>query len=216
MLELDHVLCMANPYEDWADRLASTGWALDAGTAHSGQGTHNRRLVLRQQFLELLWVEDEEEARRNPLRLDRRADWRRTGASPFGFGLRGRIPAQLRRDYWLLEGLPMQVWVHRDNEQAPERPLVFVLDVTPRASEPLPGRGPAGRPVALMSTAGLVAVRHTGPAPARLPDFGGPPVEPSSGEHRLELVVDQGRPITITEVLAIDVRPGRVGVAHRP
>jgi hypothetical protein len=206
MLELDHVICMVDPHEDWAGRLESDGWPLDAGTTHPGQGTRNRRLLLREQFLELLWVEDEEEARRNSLRLDRRTDWRRTGASPFGFGLRGRLPDHLRRDYWLLGGLPMQVWVHRDNEEAPDRPLVFVLDVTPAASSALRGRDRVGRPAAPPGTAGLVAVRHTGPAPARLPDFSGPAVEPGSGEHRLELIVDQGTSITITDVLAVGVR----------
>jgi len=216
MLELDHVLCMADPHGDWADRLESAGWPLDAGTAHSGQGTHNRRMILREQFLELLWVENDEEARRNPLRLDRRADWRRTGASPFGFGLRGRLPEPLRRDYWLLEGLPMPVWVHRDNEEAPHRPLIFVLDVTPTSSAGLRGRDRAGRPAVPASTAGLVAVRHTGPAPARLLDFSGPTVGPGSGEHRLQLIVDQGTPITVTDLIAIDVRPGRPGVASQP
>lgn len=207
MLELDHVVCMVDPTEDWAERLGSGGWPLDVGTSHSGQGTHNRRLILREQFLELLWVEDEQEASRNPLRLDRRADWRRTGASPFGFGLRGQLPERLRHDYWLLEGLPMQVWVHRDNEVAPDRPLVFVLDVTPTAPSVLQGRDRAGRPAVPPSAAGLLAVRHTGPAVARLPDFSGPPVEPSSGNHRLELIVDRGTPTTITDLLAVDVRP---------
>jgi hypothetical protein len=74
-----------------ARRLEDDGWVLDAGQAHRGKGTRNRRLAWPEQFFELLWVTDAAEARSNPLRLDRRADWTSTGASPFGLAFRGRL-----------------------------------------------------------------------------------------------------------------------------
>jgi hypothetical protein len=40
-----------------------------------------------------------------------------------------------------LDGLPMQVWVHRDSEEDPRRPLVFLLDLST-----LPTASPADEP----------------------------------------------------------------------
>jgi hypothetical protein len=208
MLELDHVFCMVPPDGDWADRLAAAGWQLDRGTAHPGQGSRNRRLIWCGHYLELLWVEDADAARRNPLRLDQRADWRRTGASPFGFGLRGQLPDSLRADYWRLDGLPMDVWVHRDSDRAPQRPLVFVLDLTtlPAAhagGRAAGGRAAGGRPATAANPGLLRSIAHTGPQRAPLPPFAGPPVPFTPGAHRLTLTVDAGRPLPVTDLLVL-------------
>jgi hypothetical protein len=199
LLVLDHVFCMVPPDGDWAARLAQAGWLLDGGTRHAGQGTRNRRLVLAEHYLELVWVEDATEARANPLRLDRRADRQRTGASPFGIGLRGTPPEDQRAHYRLHEGLGFLLWVHRDDEAAPERPLVVVLDL-PEG----PPRRPATAPV---NPGRLLAVRHTGPSPASLPAFSGPSYEWRAGEHRLEVVTDAGPSVTLTDVLAVVAGP---------
>jgi hypothetical protein len=199
MLHLDHVFCMVPPDGEWAARLADAGWSLDAGRAHAGQGTRNRRLVLARQYLELAWVEDDAVARGNQLRLDRRADWRRTGASPFGIGLRGRLPEERQADYRPYEGLPIRVWVHTDGERAPERPLVFVLEVDERGE--LPGRPPDAARAHLGE---LLAVRHTGPAAPDLPPYEGPPVLSEPGPHGFSIQVDRGRPVQVTDVLSIE------------
>jgi Glyoxalase-like domain len=203
MLELDHVFCMVPPDGDWADRFSAAGWQLDAGTAHPGQGSRNRRLIWSAHYLELLWIDDTEAARRNPLRLDRRAEWRRTGASPFGFGLRGQLPDSLRADYWRLDGLPMEVWVHRDSERAPQRPLVFVLDLTTLAAAHAGGRAAAGRPATAPNPVALRSIAHTGPESAPLPPFAGPPVLFAPGAHRLTLRVDAGRGLPVTDLLVL-------------
>jgi hypothetical protein len=190
-MELDHVFCMVGSDDDWAVRLAQAGWRLDAGSTHAGQGTRNRRLRWADCYLELLWVHDAAEARHNALRLDRRAAWERTGASPFGIGLRGKLSDAERVDYWLYDGLPMPVWVHRDNEDAPERPFVFALDLDEH------------RPPTVANPGALQVLRHTGPAPARLPDYRGPRIEHTPGSHRLELVVDDGSPLAVTAELGL-------------
>jgi hypothetical protein len=197
MLALDHVFCLVPPDGDWAARLTNAGWALDAGTAHEAQGTRNRRLVFARQYLELVWVEDTRTARRNPLRLDRRAEWAATGTSPFGIGLVGQLPEEQRADFWAYDAFaPMRVWVHHDNERAPERPLVFVLDF----DGPAPGRPPDATRAGLGD---LDAVRHSGPAPPSLPAFDGPPVHHTPGPHGLEIVVTAGTSMAVSEILAI-------------
>ncbi|HLM07551.1 MAG TPA: VOC family protein [Blastococcus sp.] len=196
MLELDHVLCMVTEAGSWARRLEAGGWWLDAGTAHPGQGTRNRRLIWDGQYLELAWIENGTEAGNNPLRLDRRADWRATGASPFGIGLRGRPAPAEEPAFWLYTDLGFPIWVHRDNEDRPERPLLFVLDLPARR-----GAGPA-RPEGR-----LLTVEHHGPAPADLPCFTGPSWTYRPGPHRLELFVDRGRPVEVSEHLSLRIAP---------
>ncbi len=207
MLELDHAFCMVPPHGDWAARLAAAGWVLDEGSAHRGQGTRNRRLAWSEQYLELLWVEGRAEAERNPLGLHRRADWAHSGASPFGFGFRGRLSESQRTDYWLYEGLPIRVWIHSTNESAPERPLVFVLEVTEDdVAAPIP-RAPAQQRRTHRPSHAMTALHHTGPATAALPPYLGPPVHYASGAHRLEVVVGTGVSTAVTELLFIKGDP---------
>jgi hypothetical protein len=194
MLEFDHVFCMVPRVGDWLARLSDGGWEPDAGTSHPGQGTANRRLILAGHYLELVWVDDPAEARANPLRLDRRAEWAATGASPFGVGLRGQLTEEQREAFWLYEELGFPLWVHRDNESRPERPLTFVLDVPPRR-----------RPDVVRSRVGLRAVEHRGPAAADVPPYAGPPLLHRPGSHRMELLVDAGRPVGVTDLLSIHV-----------
>lgn len=192
MLELDHVLCMVDPEDAWAERLTAAGWELDAGMSHPGQGIRNRRLVLAGHYLELAWIEDRAEARANSLRLDRRADWATTGASPFGIGLRGRLLPEEEPALWLYEDLGFPIWVHRDDADRPGHPLVFVLD--------LPSRRPAGT----APHAGVLqCVEHRGPGAAGFLRYSGPRVVHRPGRHRLELVVDAGRPVEVTDLLAV-------------
>jgi hypothetical protein len=200
-LALDHVFCMVDDLDEAASRAESAGWLLDAGSVHAGQGTRNRRLVWPKQYLELLWIADPIEARSNPLRLDRRGHWSSTGASPFGLGLRGQLPVDCREEYWLYDELGPRIWVHQDNEHAPERPLVFVLELTAEdrerrrsRSQGLMNRQPAGV---------LEEVRLRGPAPARLPRYEGPPIAQSVGAPYLELRAGPGPARPITNLLAI-------------
>ena len=58
-----------------------------AGRAHPGQWTANRCVFCGAQYLELIYLASREDAAANPVRLDRRVDWRKTGASPFRRGI---------------------------------------------------------------------------------------------------------------------------------
>jgi Glyoxalase-like domain len=90
VLELDHVFSFVTDRGKAARRLEGDGWVLDPGQAHRGKRTRNRRLAWPEQFFELLWVCESAEARANTLRLDRRADWTTTGATPFGLASEAR------------------------------------------------------------------------------------------------------------------------------
>lgn len=171
-----------------ARRLEDDGWVLDAGQAHRGQGTRNRRLAWPEQFFELLWVTDAAEARGNPLRLDRRADWTTTGASPFGLAFRGPIDPVESDNFWLYDSLGPRIWIHRDNERRPERPLVFALETADEMGQRRPAVGMSGT-VAHHRPGELREVRVRGPSAPSLPPFAGPPIVYAEGPHMMELVV---------------------------
>lgn len=193
---------MVGNLDEVAARIENAGWTLDSGSVHAGQGTRNRRLVWPELYLELVGITDRREASANRMRMDRRGDWTSTGASPFGFGLRGELAAADRDDYWLYEDLGIRIWVHRDNEQAPERPLVFVLEVDEahltqrRARLRGADRGDQVR-------GSLEAIRVQANSPARLPLCAGPRVTQSRGAPQLELMAGPGPAQSMTDILAI-------------
>ncbi len=201
-LEFDHVFCMVGDPEFVASRVEDAGWMLDSGSVHPGQRTRNRRLVWSEGYLELVGITAIREAAANRMRMDRRADWATTGASPLGFGLRGELAVADRGAYWLYEDLGIPIWLHRDNEQAPERPLVFVLEMDEASLVKRRARSRSGdRDDQPRRSLEAVHVRAT--ASARLPACAGPRVTQSRGTRQLELVAGPGPPQSITDLLAI-------------
>lgn len=93
--ELCHVFVFV---EDRAAALAALdacGLAESFRRRHDGQGTANVCACFDNAYLELLWAEDQGELASISVartRLAERSRWRDTGASPFGLGLRGRLP----------------------------------------------------------------------------------------------------------------------------
>ena len=205
MLELDHVFCMVGDPAQAAPALERDGWVLDAGQAHRGQGTRNRRLAWSGQYLELLWLTDAAEARANPLRLDRRFDWATTGASPFGLGFRGRIDPAQADEFWLYDALGPRIWVHHDDERRPERPLVFVLEADEHEMRERARRRRAMSEAAAHRRRGdLREVRLRGPSAPSLPSFTGPAIRFEPGPHLMELVVGGGgSAVSVGDVLVV-------------
>lgn len=93
--ELDHLFILTARGAPEAAALVELGLEEGLPNRHPGQGTANRRFFFANAYLELLWVEDEAEARSEParrLRLWERWSRRDAGASPFGICLRGATP----------------------------------------------------------------------------------------------------------------------------
>jgi hypothetical protein len=204
VLELDHVFCMVTAPGRAAERLEDDGWVLDAGQAHRGQGTRNRRLAWRERFFELLWVTDAAEARANPLRLDRRADWANTGASPIGLAFRGQVEPGHSDQFWLYDALGPRIWIHCDNESFPQRPLVLVLEAGEEQMELRRRRASVSEAARHRCRGELHEVRVRGPSAPSVPSFTGPPIVYEPGPHALELVVgSKGSVHTLSDGLTI-------------
>jgi hypothetical protein len=151
-----------------------------------------------------VWVTDAAEARANPLRLDRRAGWATTGASPVGLGFRGLVDAADSDAFWLYDALGPRIWIHRDNERAPERPLVFVLEATEDEMRRRRLWGSASAAVGHRHPGALREIRVGGPCAPSLPAFAGPPILHVESPQMLELVVgDGGRARRISDNVVI-------------
>ena len=91
MIELDHVIVFCSRGAPEATVLRDRGLLDSSGQAHAGQGTANRRFAFANAYLELLWVEDENEARSMAAartQLWERWQGRTSGLCPFGLAFR--------------------------------------------------------------------------------------------------------------------------------
>jgi len=159
-LELDHVLVFVPPDGAAPRALADLGLIESFRRRHAGQGTSNACFCFDNAFLELIWQVDRGEITAPAVartRLAERADWRRTGASPFGIALRARdATADLPFPTWtyaapfLPPGLTIPMATACDD---PRQPLLFRSP----GSEP-PRRWTDGRAGRLQHPAGLAAI----------------------------------------------------------
>jgi hypothetical protein len=97
----------------------------------------------------------------------------------------------------------MQVWVHRDSDRDRRRPLVFVLDLATLPPGRAGGRTATGRPAVPANPGHVHAIAHSGPAPAALPPYTGPPITHTGGPHRLDVSADGGRPTGVAGLLQL-------------
>ena len=135
-LDLDHVfiLCAAGAPE--ARALTDLGLIEGSSNRHPGQGTACRRFFFDSWYLELLWVEDAQEAQREPARrvgLWERWTGRASGGCPFGVILRPGpgapdsppppFPAWSYQPVYFPAGLSIDV----SSDASPTEPLFFWL-----------------------------------------------------------------------------------------
>lgn len=90
-MELDHVFILCEVAAPEADALRNVGLLEGSANTHPGQGTACRRFFFDTSYLELLWVENPDEAQSalvRPTGLWDRWTRRLAGGSPFGIVLR--------------------------------------------------------------------------------------------------------------------------------
>ncbi|WP_413582382.1 VOC family protein [Bdellovibrio sp. HCB288] len=121
---LDHIFCFCeSQLSGEAEKATNVGFTLYPGNRHPGQGTANRAIMFEDNYLEFIFLESVNDAQKNPLRLDKRADWRNTGASPFGICLRGAIAEADSYQFWAYHPPYWQggvIFVHKSNESSPQ------------------------------------------------------------------------------------------------
>jgi hypothetical protein len=106
--ELDHLFVCVSEEAPEADRLIEFGLTEGPRNTHPGQGTANRRFFFQNGMIELVWLQDEAEAKTalvTTTRLFERLHHRQTAASPFGLVFRPARQGESR--------LPFDCWEYR-------------------------------------------------------------------------------------------------------
>jgi hypothetical protein len=86
-MKIDHIFIFSNQRQE-ADTLLEFGLTEGSGRTHPGVGTANRRFFFENFYLEILWVENEAEAKaNNELGICERSKFQETAYSPFGLCL---------------------------------------------------------------------------------------------------------------------------------
>jgi len=134
-VEVDHVFVNASVGAPEAQRLIDLGLVEGSSLRHPGQGTANRRFFFANAMFELIWVENEAEARSEDQPARRLHLWERWAgrdgaACPFGVCLRPRagqsdvapFPSWEYRPAYSPVGLPVA-----NNSNVDSEPLVFYI-----------------------------------------------------------------------------------------
>ena len=129
-MEVDHIYICTEKNAPAGDLLKEFGFTEGSPNIHQGQGTANRRFFFHNIMLELLWINDSDEAqsdRTKPMRLYERCMWRSDFISPFGIGFRPENDMD--------ECVPFPAWDYHP-QYLPETMKIQVAGDTP-LSEPM-------------------------------------------------------------------------------
>lgn len=160
-MELDHVFVLTDNPGRAAARLAEAGLAETYRRRHLGQGTTNVCYGFDDAFLEILWIEDGEEAASPEIartRLFERSLWRANGTCPIGIAWREAADAVPPFAVWpyrppyLPPGASIPVAVESDD---PAGPMMFR---SPGSA--VPAAWPAERRGELQRAAGLAGIER--------------------------------------------------------
>ena len=83
-------------------------------------------------YLEWIWLSNLDDAKASVIRADLRSDWKNTGWSPFGIGLRGRLDENQKKDFYCYNppyAASKNLWIHNESLKKPNLPMIFVLEM---------------------------------------------------------------------------------------
>jgi hypothetical protein len=212
---LDHLFILCDVGAPEAEALRSLCLAEGAPNRHPGQGTACRRFFFPQQYVELVWVENPDEARSDAAARTRLWDrWaaRRRGGCPFGLVFLsddGRsalpFPTWSYAPPYLPEGMTIELAI----DTPPDEPEFFVLPAGARA----PGAARPPQPALPATT--VTGLRLASPAgrlssaASRWAEATGLMAFEAADDYRIEVIFDgaaAGRLVDARPVLPLVLR----------
>jgi hypothetical protein len=97
----------------------------------------------------------------------------------------------------------VRIWVHHDNHRAPERPLVFVLELTAEQLRHRAARTATARQASPQPAPAIQFIQITAAEAARLPSHSGPPITQTPGAAQLTVHAGPGPAQPVTDILTI-------------
>jgi hypothetical protein len=140
-IEIDHIFCFVDPEIKELEILEKKGFKANISRVHTDQGTANRCVFFKKNYLELIYLTSIEEAKANPLKLHIRALWQETGACPFGIGLRGHMSKEERklfREYKPEYQPKDEILIYKESMKNPYYPLFFIVPARERMEDHWP------------------------------------------------------------------------------
>jgi hypothetical protein len=127
-IEIDHIFTIVSPH--FLEKgLIKPNSLIGNLTHHKGQGTSAEFMPFEQNYLEFIWLSNEEEARNNDLHLQQRFT---SNKCPFGFGFRGKVDEGHLDDFniykpsYLSQG---RILDHKSQTSNFNIPMYFVMDL---------------------------------------------------------------------------------------
>jgi len=133
----NHLFFMVQGEPTPSAEMISSGLKLAHRKAHTGQGSSGKFIFFDENYIELLWVDDPDAARKNLLRLDQRHRWSETRNSPFGIGLTGSLDKKTRElfvKYTPPYAKEQVIWIYQKSLEEKSMPLIFVMEPTERGN----------------------------------------------------------------------------------
>jgi hypothetical protein len=206
-MELDHIFIFTPRGAPQADRLCEFGLSEGSPNRHPGQGTANRRFFFHNAMLELLWLDDLEEAQSEgcaATRLWQRGTRSDPSISPFGVCFRpsGEEPRVAPFPSWSYRPayLPASLAVEIATDAPLSEPMWFYLNFAARPDKAAPQkRQPLDHAAGFKALSAVCVVAPTIATlstAAQMACQGGTVSMVAGSEHRLELSFDgaaQGR-----------------------
>lgn len=127
-IELDHVFVNVGKGFPEKEKL-SNRLHIGNGRRHEGQGTEAEFLAFEKNYLEFIWLADEQEASQNPLELDKRF---LANQCSFGVAFRGQLDESQASSFWQYKPPYLSkgcIWVHKSHKEDFSLPMIFVVDV---------------------------------------------------------------------------------------
>jgi hypothetical protein len=127
-IEIDHIFTIVSPSFP-EKNLISRNDLIGNRNKHKDQGTSAEFMAFEQNYLEFIWLSDQEEARSNDLHLQQRFT---SNQCPFGFGFRGKIDEDHLDDFniykpsYLSQG---RILDHKSQQIDYKVPMFFIMDL---------------------------------------------------------------------------------------
>lgn len=131
LLELDHVFCFVGKEFKEEPTIIESGFELNSGRSHEGQGTSNKIIYFEHNYFEFIWAHDEAACEASKVGLGGRARYRETKHCPFGIAFRGEIDDSQKKYFYeykpkyLPEG--NAIYVLHESMAEPSLPFLFVM-----------------------------------------------------------------------------------------
>ncbi len=133
-MQIDHIFIFSDNVGEEADALADFGLTEGSSRVHPGQGTVNRKFYFQNFFLEILWVNNEEEVRSKQTSITKlweRSQFATSGYSRFGLCLVNTEDTDILfahntkyQPAYFPEGMAIDIITHEEN---PALPMTFRL-----------------------------------------------------------------------------------------